>query len=109
MQNISYILQCLEITGSTEALTFSWTKDGHRLLPSKNLKIEKSQASSILTFLKLQPQNSGSYECRVKNFQDEIDFTSTRLTVKGLLVVLPADGVVCQQNMALQSKEMFTK
>lgn len=104
--NISYILQCLEITGNTESLTFSWTKDGHRLLPSDNLKIETSQASSIITFLKVHPQNSGSYECRVKNSQDESDFTSTKLLVKGLLL---QDGALCRQNMALQSKQNLTK
>ena len=81
--NISYVLQCLEITGNSESLTFSWAKDNHRLLPSNNLKIETSLTSSIVTFLKLQPQNSGNYECRVKNSQDESDFTSTQLLVKG--------------------------
>lgn len=84
--NISYILQCLEITGTSESLTFFWTKDGHRLLPSDNLKIDTSQKSSVITFVKLHPQNTGSYECKVKNSQDESDFTSTKLLVKGLFV-----------------------
>lgn len=81
--NITYVLQCLEISGTTDFLIFTWTKNGHPLKGSSTVTVVTTESSSLLTLTKLQPTDAANYACSVKNAQGQSDFTSTRLIVKG--------------------------
>lgn len=91
--DISYYLQCIAISGTDESLTFSWAKDGYRLLPNDNLKIESTGPLSVLHIFKLKPFDSGLYECSVNNANGQKDSTSTQLRVKGLSIFSNSDNM----------------
>ncbi|KAL3203346.1 hypothetical protein MRX96_041928 [Rhipicephalus microplus] len=61
------IVYCAVLEGS-EPLTFSWTKDGHRLANGARLQVKQlSETGSSLTITAVGAEDIGNYTCTVSN------------------------------------------
>lgn len=71
-------------SGDLNGLTFEWSKDGQKIVPTSKLRISVASENfnSILRVIDLKSNDSGTYSCSAQNQYGQ-DRINTRLFVKG--------------------------